>query len=75
VIGENAILLIAGEREDFEEVKSRAIPHPKDYPSRVIVCGYGTVGWSVIQTLREEGITSISSISNRKRACRRRRHH
>ncbi len=53
-IAENSILLVAGERGDFESVTARPIPHPEDHPSRVVVCGYGTVGWSVVQALAEE---------------------
>jgi Trk K+ transport system NAD-binding subunit len=55
-INENTILLIAGERNDFESVKARPILHQGKQPSRVVVCGYGTVGWSVVQTLRDEGV-------------------
>ncbi|WP_290812213.1 TrkA family potassium uptake protein [Halovivax sp.] len=55
-IDENAILLVAGNHEEYEELKARRIPYHDDKPSRVVVCGYGTVGWSVARTLREEGI-------------------
>ena len=53
-IDENAILLVAGERGDFESMKARTIIHSADQPSHVVVCGYGTVGWSVVQTLQAE---------------------
>jgi Trk K+ transport system NAD-binding subunit len=59
VLEENTILLAAGEHGDFEDVTARPIPtHHR--PSHVIICGYGTVGWSVAETLQEAGIkTSI----------------
>ncbi|NGM68544.1 TrkA family potassium uptake protein [Natronolimnobius sp. AArcel1] len=56
VLEENTIFLVLGEHEDFEQVTARSIP-THHHPSHVIVCGYGTVGWSVTETLREEGIT------------------
>ncbi|WP_290819490.1 TrkA family potassium uptake protein [Halovivax sp.] len=55
-IDENAILLIAGEREEFPELKARPIPYDEDQSARAVVCGYGTVGWSVTQTLRDQGV-------------------
>ena len=55
-IDENAILLVAGNHDEYEELKARRIPYHDDNPSRVVVCGYGTVGWSVTRTLHEEGI-------------------
>lgn len=55
-IDENAILLVTGDRSDLAEMKARTILHDDDQPSRVVVCGYGTVGWSVTKTLREEGM-------------------
>ncbi len=56
VLEENTILLVVGEHDDFEQVTARSIP-THHHPSRVVVCGYGTVGWSVTEALREEGIT------------------
>lgn len=52
----NAILLVAGDRTDFHNFKARAIVHSDSQPSRVVLCGYGTVGWSARQTLQNEGI-------------------
>ena len=56
VLEENTIILVAGHHGDFENLTARPIP-TYHYPSRVIVCGYGTVGWSVAETLRETPIT------------------
>lgn len=56
MIEENTILLVAGEPDDFKPMKARSIPHDEHQSSRVVVCGYGTVGWSVKQTLRGEGM-------------------
>ncbi|TYL39171.1 metal transporter [Natronococcus pandeyae] len=57
VLEENTILLAAGGHGDFESVTARPIP-THHYPSHVIVCGYGTVGWSVAETLQEANITT-----------------
>lgn len=55
-ISANAILLVAGDQTEFASVQARAIRHSPDQPARVILCGYGTVGWSAQQTLEREGI-------------------
>ena len=55
VLEENTILLVAGSHGGFERITARSIP-THHYPSHVIVCGYGTVGWSVAERLRESGI-------------------
>ena len=55
-IEENTILLVAGEYENFEEVKARRLPAHRDDPDRVVVCGHGVVGRAVEETLRLEGI-------------------
>ncbi|MDG5761872.1 NAD-binding protein [Natronococcus sp. A-GB1] len=55
VLEENTILLVAGGHGGFEKITARSIP-THHYPSHVIVCGYGTVGWSVAERLRESGI-------------------
>jgi Trk K+ transport system NAD-binding subunit len=63
---ENTILLVAGRHETFEAVHARPIPMHSDHPSRVIVCGYGTVGQAVVETLQEEGIdVEVVEIENR----------
>jgi Trk K+ transport system NAD-binding subunit len=53
---ENTILLVAGRHEEIENIEARPIPAHRGHPSRVLVCGYGTVGWVVAETLRDEGI-------------------
>jgi len=65
VLEENTILLVGGEHDDFERVTARSIP-THHYPSRVVVCGYGSVGWSVAETLREAGI-AVSIIDREDR--------
>ncbi|WP_394739575.1 potassium channel family protein [Natronococcus roseus] len=55
VLEENTILLVAGGHGGFEDVTARSIP-THHHPSRVVVCGYGTVGWSVTETLRDADI-------------------
>jgi Trk K+ transport system NAD-binding subunit len=55
VLEENTILLVAGDHGGFEDVTARSIP-THHHPSRVVVCGYGTVGWSVTETLRDANI-------------------
>ncbi|MDG5821077.1 potassium channel protein [Natronococcus sp. A-GB7] len=55
VLEENTILLVAGGHGGFEDVTARSIP-THHHPSRVVVCGYGTVGWSVTETLRDANI-------------------
>lgn len=53
-ITEHSILLVAGQPDEFEELHARVISHNPEEPRRIIVCGQGTVGWSAIQTIREE---------------------
>ncbi|AGB38443.1 potassium channel family protein [Natronococcus occultus] len=55
VLEENTILLVAGGHGGFKDVTARSIP-THHHPSRVVVCGYGTVGWSVTETLRDADI-------------------
>jgi len=56
VIKENTILLVASKKKSFETLQIRQIPaHDKDEP-RVVVCGYGSVGQSVVETLQAEGM-------------------
>ncbi len=55
VLEENTILLAMGEHDHVEQVTARPVP-THYHPERVIVCGYGTVGYSVTEALREEGI-------------------
>ncbi|SEH17930.1 Trk K+ transport system, NAD-binding component [Natronorubrum sediminis] len=65
VLEENTILLVAGEHSDFDSLTARSIP-THHHPSHVIICGYGTVGWSVAETLEESGISaSIIDRENR----------
>ncbi len=52
----NAILLVAGDRTDFTNIKARSIRHSGSEPRHVVLCGYGTVGWSAHQALENEGI-------------------
>ncbi len=66
VLEENTILLVAGAHEDFKMLTARPIP-THHYPSHVIVCGYGTVGWSVVEMLHDAAIeTSIIDIKERE---------
>ena len=55
VLEENTILLVAGGHGGFEDVTARSIP-THHHPSHVVVCGYGTVGWSVTEALRDANI-------------------
>ncbi len=55
VLEENTILLAMGEHDHVEQVTARPVP-THYHPERVIVCGYGTVGYSVTEALREKGI-------------------
>ncbi len=54
VIEENTILLVAGENHNFEDIQTRQIPAHHEHEPRVVVCGYGSVGRSVAETLRTE---------------------
>ncbi len=56
VIKENTILLITGEHGDFEDLQTRQIPAHYEHEPRVVVCGYGTVGQSVVETLQAQGL-------------------
>ena len=56
VIEHNTILLIAGSYQIPENVQVTQIPPRGEVESRVIVCGYGTVGRAVTETLCSEGI-------------------
>ncbi|AXR82468.1 potassium channel family protein [Natrarchaeobaculum sulfurireducens] len=55
-IEENTILLVAGEQSNFEGVQTRQIPAHHEHEPRVVVCGYGTVGQSVVETVQAEGL-------------------
>ena len=55
VLEENTILLAMGEHDHVEQVTARPVP-THYHPERVVVCGYGTVGYSVTEALREQGI-------------------
>lgn len=57
-IEENTILLTAGPCEEIEELGARRIPAHEGHPSRVLVCGYGTVGWVVNETLEDAGVNA-----------------
>lgn len=57
-IEENAILLVAGEYESYEGLKARTITHRQGDCRDVVVCGYGTVGQAVTETIREEGMNA-----------------
>ena len=66
VLEENTILLVAGGHGGFEDVTARSIP-THHHPSRVVVCGYGTVGWSVTEALRDANIdTTVVDHENRE---------
>lgn len=54
-IPEHAILLVAGEYERMGDLQARSIPTTEDDADRVVVCGYGTVGRSIVETLEAEG--------------------
>ncbi len=56
VIEENTILLITGAHDAFEDLQTRQIPAHDTHEPRVVVCGYGSVGRSVVETLQAEGI-------------------
>ncbi len=56
VIEGNSILLVAGEHDNFENIQTRQIPAHDEHEPRVVVCGYGTVGQSVVETLQAEGL-------------------
>ncbi len=56
VIEDHTILLVAGEHGDLQDVETRLIPSPEDHEPRVVVCGYGTVGRSIVDALQTEGI-------------------
>lgn len=55
-IDANSILLVAGEYDDLAELRARPLPTGHGQPSRVVVFGYGTVGRTVTEMLRDEGI-------------------
>lgn len=58
VIQENELLLVVGDHEAFEDLKTREIPtHPRE-DRRILVGGYGTVGRTIVETLEAEGIKS-----------------
>ncbi len=56
VIEEHTILLVVGTLDQYENMRARPIPTRDDDCSKVIVCGYGTVGRAITETLRDEGV-------------------
>lgn len=56
IIEEHTILLVAGTSEQYEDMRARPIPTRRSDCSKVVVCGYGTVGKAITQTLHEEGV-------------------
>jgi len=56
VIQEHTILLVAGEHGDLQDVETRVIPAHGGHESHVVVCGYGTVGRSIVDALQTEGV-------------------
>ncbi len=64
VIKENTILLVASEHKNFENIQTRQIPAHDEHEPRVVVCGYGSVGRSVVETLQAEGL-DVEAIDNK----------
>lgn len=60
VIEEHSILLIAGDHDNFQDVETRIIPPHENHEPRVVVCGYGTVGRSIVEALSAEGIEVVT---------------
>lgn len=60
VIEKNTILLVAGEYGEIENVETRAIPAHDEDDSKVVVCGYGTVGSATANALREANVDVIT---------------
>jgi len=56
IIEEHTILLVVGTLDQYENMRARPIPTRDDDCSKVIVCGYGTVGRAITETLRDEGV-------------------
>jgi len=56
VIEEHTILLVAGKHGDLQDVETRLIPAHEGHEPRVVVCGYGTVGQSIVDALQTEGV-------------------
>ena len=56
VILENSILFVSGSQDAIGQLDVRPLPHHRDHPDRVIVCGYGDVGQAATRTLNQEGI-------------------
>ncbi len=66
VIEANTILLVAGEYDEFSDGHARPIPAHEDDEPRVVVCGYGTVGQSIVSALETEGMaTETIDIENK----------
>ena len=55
VISENMILLVAGEYESLGPLNARPLPDPSQRDTRVVVCGYGTVGQAAAETVAAAG--------------------
>jgi len=66
VIEDNSILLVVGEHDSLEDLKARPLPSHYDESSRVVVCGYGSVGRAVTRVLRNKGVeVTTVDIDNR----------
>lgn len=59
-IQEHTILLVIGEHGEPEGIKTQAIPDHREDNSRVVVCGYGSVGRWVTDTVRLEDHEAIT---------------
>jgi Trk K+ transport system NAD-binding subunit len=54
----NTILLVAGQRDDLTELKSRTVSSLQHRPNRVVVGGYGVVGRTAVETLAADGVST-----------------
>ncbi len=52
---ENTILLIAGRHDDLNELTARKLPDHTDDPEHIVVCGHGSVGGVVADTIDTAG--------------------
>ncbi len=60
VISENMILLVAGDYDDLGPLNARPLPDTSQRDSRVVVCGYGTVGQAAAETVEAAGQTATT---------------